>query len=132
MDLGGFYVWKEKAFPGDFGHLNFITGAGGFLQNWLFGYAGLRYTATGLLLKPVMPPLGLESVRLRGLAFAGARINVVYSAGGISLLLVTPSPAGALVVQAAGQPSAVPLAVPGAHADFSPLPVTVTVTVGAT
>ena len=32
-----FNVWKEEAETGE--HLNFITGAGGFIQNMINGYA---------------------------------------------------------------------------------------------
>lgn len=42
MDMTTFNVWKEKNF-GSGGNLNFITGAGGYLQNFVYGYAGLRY-----------------------------------------------------------------------------------------
>lgn len=38
MDLGGLNVWKETA--DGLGHSNFITGAGGFAQNVINGYAG--------------------------------------------------------------------------------------------
>ena len=43
MDLKHFNVFEEKNY-GNFGNLNFITGAGGYLQNFVNGYAGLRYT----------------------------------------------------------------------------------------
>ena len=41
MDLAHFNIWTEKTAELSYGHLNFITGAGGYLQNFLFGYAGL-------------------------------------------------------------------------------------------
>lgn len=48
MDLGAYNVWCEKSF-GDFGHKNFVTGAGGYLQNYIMGYGGVRYTDEGTL-----------------------------------------------------------------------------------
>ena len=57
MDLKHFNVFEERN-TGSFGHLNFITGAGGYLQNVVNGYLGLRYTKDGLDLRPVLPPNG--------------------------------------------------------------------------
>lgn len=39
IDFTAFNVWHETESGG---HLNFLTGAGGFLQNVLYGYAGIR------------------------------------------------------------------------------------------
>ena len=39
--------------------------AGGYLQNYINGYAGLRYTREGLNLRPVLPPHGVTSLKLR-------------------------------------------------------------------
>ena len=48
-----------------------MTGAGGYLQNYVNGYAGLRYTGDGLALRPVLPPHGCESLALRGTTLIG-------------------------------------------------------------
>eukprot|EP00051_Salpingoeca_urceolata_P014845 m.189431 g.189431 ORF g.189431 m.189431 type:complete len:834 (-) comp18207_c0_seq1:34-2535(-) len=77
MDLQGFNVWREKNF-GDGGHHNFITGAGGYLQNFVFGYGGLRYTAAGLTMQPVLPPHGVDFVRLRSVSLGGCSFDVAY------------------------------------------------------
>lgn len=78
INLGYFNVWEEKNY-GDLGNLNFITGAGGYLQNYVNGYAGLRYSADGVTLRPVVPPNGCTSLALRGLSLAGARLTVHYT-----------------------------------------------------
>ena len=78
MDLGHFNVWKEKSF-GNFGNLNFITGAGGYLQNYLNGYAGVRYSDAGISLKPYLPPHGVTSLALRGLFLSGSRVHIEYT-----------------------------------------------------
>eukprot|EP01052_Picozoa_sp_SAG31_P054077 SAG31_NODE_14191_length_822_cov_1.275242_2_plen_145_part_00 len=55
-----------------------ITGAGGYLQNFVYGYAGLRYTKYGLNLRPVLPPHSVKSMKLRGLSLAGSRMDVHF------------------------------------------------------
>lgn len=103
MDTRGFYVWKEKSF-GDFGHLNFITGAGGYLQNWVYGYGGVRYTARALVLAPVLPEMGVTQVVLRGLAYAGGRLSLVFDQDQMQVVLVLPPAEGSgyVVVDARG------------------------------
>ncbi|XP_052562857.1 protein-glucosylgalactosylhydroxylysine glucosidase-like [Culex pipiens pallens] len=50
-----FNVWNER--PAGFGGAsNFVTGAGGFLQAILNGYAGIRLQDSELTLKPRLPP----------------------------------------------------------------------------
>ena len=78
MDLEHFNVWKEKSF-GNFGNLNFITGAGGYLQNYVNGYAGVRYSDAGLSFRPCLPPHGVTSLTLRGLSLGQARFRVGYN-----------------------------------------------------
>jgi len=41
-------------------------GAGGFLENLVFGYGGVKHTATSLELTPSLPPLGVTAMTLRG------------------------------------------------------------------
>ena len=63
----GFGVWKETL---DGGNKNFLTGVGGWLQNIIYGYAGLRYTERGTLQvsHPLLPPGGVTTVTLRGVS----------------------------------------------------------------
>jgi hypothetical protein len=88
-----FNVWKERALEG--GHLNFLTGAGGFIQNVVQGYAGWRAHATRLDFRPVLPPFtGL--VRLVGLKYAGATFTLEYTATSVTVeLLAAAGGAGA-------------------------------------
>ena len=91
MDLTGFNVWKEKSFN-DGGHLNFITGAGGFLQNFIYGYAGVRYTDEGITMRPLLPPHGISSLTLRGLALASSRLTLKYTAERLEATLTRGAP----------------------------------------
>ena len=87
MDLKHFNVFEERN-TGTFGHLNFITGAGGYQQNVVNGYLGLRYTKDGVDLRPVLPPHGVTSVKLRGLSLAGSRIDLLLGSEAVTLMLV--------------------------------------------
>ena len=95
QDLDHFNVWKEKSF-GNFGNLNFITGAGGYLQNFINGYAGLRYMVKdpinivcpnsdghgagrgAVSFRPVLPPGNVTAVLMRGVSLSGSRFTVSY------------------------------------------------------
>jgi trehalose/maltose hydrolase-like predicted phosphorylase len=56
-----FMTWNEKLIGG---HPHFITGAGGYLQNIVFGYGGIRIYADLLAVNPVLPP-DAEYIKLR-------------------------------------------------------------------
>jgi hypothetical protein len=67
--------------------VNFVTGAGGFLQQVVFGYTGLRLAGEGL--EPAFPPVLPSSVRrlvLRGIRVRGARYDVVVDSTGRRLV----------------------------------------------
>ncbi len=67
------------------GHLNFITGAGGFLQNIVFGCMGVDWTPEGVAIHPLaMPPQSTEAV-IRQAHLLGAVIDVVVTPSGASL-----------------------------------------------
>eukprot|EP00040_Diaphanoeca_grandis_P028989 m.168666 g.168666 ORF g.168666 m.168666 type:complete len:859 (-) comp31531_c1_seq2:146-2722(-) len=86
--LGPFNVWTEldPNVAHSTGHLNFLTGAGGFLENLVFGYGGVRYGEDGCLhLSPSLPPLGVTSLVIRGLAFGDGTIRLEVSASHVSL-----------------------------------------------
>ena len=91
MDLAHFYVWEEKSF-GDYGNLNFITGAGGFLQNLVFGYAGLRYDDAGASLAPLLPPHGVTSLKLRAVSLGTSRFSLEYDAQRLTATLLSGAP----------------------------------------
>ena len=62
----------------------FLTGAGGFLQQILFGYTGLRLGPQGLApaFRPVLPS-GVRRLTIRNLHFRGTRSDVVVDSAGL-------------------------------------------------
>lgn len=75
-----FNLWHETT---TVGHSNFITGAGGFLQNVLQGFAGMHVTNTGgqLWFRPRLPP-GVTRLTLRRVCFQGAALGLKYDSNG--------------------------------------------------
>ncbi|CAF3413981.1 unnamed protein product [Rotaria socialis] len=69
------YIWTE--IPEGLGAVNFITGAGGFLQAVIFGYGGIRLTLYQL---EVMPPPRLpnqaKKLIFHGLKYHGAILDL--------------------------------------------------------
>ncbi len=87
-------MWTEYApQAGDgFGHLNFITGAGGWLQALLYGYPGLRLPPSGGQLRfatpaPSLPPGGISRVKLRGLHLLGTAFDFAYDSATVCVAL---------------------------------------------
>ncbi|HEU4649143.1 MAG TPA: hypothetical protein VFS33_08795 [Gemmatimonadales bacterium] len=63
--------------------VNFVTGAGGFLQQVIFGYTGLRFGPGGL--EPAFPPVlpsRISRLVLRNLAVRGQRYDIVVDSAG--------------------------------------------------
>ena len=63
--------------------VNFLTGAGGFLQQVIFGYTGLRLGDPGL--EPQFPPVLPSHIRrlvLHGLHVRGKRYDVIVDSAG--------------------------------------------------
>lgn len=67
--------------------------AGGFLQNVVNGYSGLRAQAARLDFKPVLPP-SAGSVRLVGLHYAHSRFTLKYTSATMTLTLLDAAPGG--------------------------------------
>ena len=67
--------------------VNFVTGAGGFLQQVIFGYTGLRLGDGGLeeAFPPVLPS-HIERLELRRLAIRGGRVDVIVDRSGRRIL----------------------------------------------
>ena len=92
MDIGGYNVWMEKShvshdFPGN---VNFLTGAGGYLQNYIFGYGGLRIENDRMTFaNPVLPPYNVTAVTFRGFAFASRRLTLRYDQDTLSLTMLS-------------------------------------------
>jgi trehalose/maltose hydrolase-like predicted phosphorylase len=64
-------------------NINFITGAGAFLQQFIFGYAGLRFSPdAGLSRKfPPLLPEHLSRMTLRNIPIRGRSTNIIVPAG---------------------------------------------------
>lgn len=97
---GPFYTWHEGAAPAegsdDQGAPYLITGAGGFLQTVWAGYGGVRFEEAGVLsLRKPAPLPGSTHLRLRGLHFLGARLDVCADMQGWSVALSSASPVSA-------------------------------------
>jgi hypothetical protein len=84
-----FYVFSETeiapgAPPTTSGTQHFVTGSGGLLQAFVFGYPGLRINRLGVLSftaqRPVLPPAGVTRVKLRGLHLLGVVFDAAYDA----------------------------------------------------
>jgi hypothetical protein len=82
-----FFVFTETeispgAPPSTSGTQHFVTGSGGLLQAFVFGYPGLRIARRGVLsftaARPVLPPAGVTQVKLRGLHLLGVAFDAVY------------------------------------------------------
>ena len=71
-----FLVWTETPTGGT---VNFITGAGGFLQSVLFGYPSIRlHTQEMIFIGPVLPP-DSTNVEIRNLDYLGNEFNYYYN-----------------------------------------------------
>ena len=113
----GFNVWTEYTPEAGFGHWNFITGAGGWLQAVLYGYPGARLPPGGGVLRfatPVstLPPGGVTRVKLRGLHLLGAAFHFAYDAAQICV----SSDGGAAALQLRVEATGETLAITGAEA----------------
>ncbi len=63
-------------------NINFITGAGAFLQQFLFGYTGLRLSEQGLSPKyPAILPSSVKRLVLKGVTVRGARRDIIVENG---------------------------------------------------
>jgi hypothetical protein len=87
-----FGVWTEYTPEAGFGHLNFITGAGGWLQALVYGYPGLRLPRAGGALRlatpaPTLPPGGVSRVKLRGLHLLGTAFDLAYDGARVCVTL---------------------------------------------
>jgi hypothetical protein len=70
-------VWTETP---DGNAVNFITGAGGFLQTMLFGYPGIRISASGdeLAYNPQCPEAAV-SIKIRGVHYLDSVFDLQYA-----------------------------------------------------
>jgi len=60
---------------------HFITGAGGFLQNIIFGYAGLMIEESNITVyTPILPPGTTSKITIRKLSYMGNLLTISYDA----------------------------------------------------
>jgi trehalose/maltose hydrolase-like predicted phosphorylase len=78
---------------------DFLTGAGGFAQVFLYGLTGYRWRTDGVHLDPMLPPQLSSGVTLQGLHWQGRTFDVRI---GPSTTTVTARDGGSLPVQAPG------------------------------
>ena len=88
-----FKVWTETPRGGT---VNFITGAGGFLQSLINGYVGVRIEKEQLKLVPAPQPPNVTQLRLRGVHYLGNRIAIAIRAKAFTVALLEAATAGAL------------------------------------
>lgn len=70
-----FLTWYEVA-PGHTGAENFITGAGGFLQTIINGYAGIRLHFGSLSISNFKLPPKTRELHLKGISYMKSRFNL--------------------------------------------------------
>jgi hypothetical protein len=83
-------VWTETP---DGNAVNFVTGAGGFLQTMINGYPGFRITENGLSFLPKCPE-NAKSIKIRSFSYQSALIDFEYKCSGTSTVSMrgsTPS-----------------------------------------
>ncbi|XP_055680296.1 protein-glucosylgalactosylhydroxylysine glucosidase-like [Lutzomyia longipalpis] len=75
-----FYVWQEYSVKrNETGAVNFLTGAGGFLQAILNGYGGIRIHLDRLVVHPASLPPHTTYFRIKGIHYMGARLTVTIT-----------------------------------------------------
>ena len=123
MDTANFNVFTETQL-GDLGSQHFITGNGGYLQAFVFGYSGMRIERVGVLSfasqRPVLPPYNTSAATLRGVHLLGTVFDFRWDAATLCVTLQAGGGGGGgkpleLRVRASGQRmpiSATPTCVP--------------------
>eukprot|EP00755_Sulcionema_specki_P015514 Sspe_Gene.59590::Locus_32757_Transcript_2_3_Confidence_0.500_Length_8529::g.59590::m.59590/K22078/PGGHG, ATHL1; protein-glucosylgalactosylhydroxylysine glucosidase len=80
---GGFYAWRERVSGGA---LNFLTGAGGYIMNVLYGYGGIRLHGNGTMeITPRLPPDNVTRVHFRKLHFREALLDISFDHSSVTV-----------------------------------------------
>ena len=83
IDSDYYYIWHETVSGG---HVNFVTGAGGFLQNILYGYGGILANSDGMIVNnPVLPHLGITELKFRHLKYRGSTFSLSYGSSKMNI-----------------------------------------------
>jgi trehalose/maltose hydrolase-like predicted phosphorylase len=95
------------------GVFTFLTGEGGFLQEFLFGYPGLRWREDRLRVDPMLPPQLAGGLQVTGLRWQGRVLDVALRPEGTTLTLRSGAPArietpGGVRTVSAGTPLTLP------------------------
>src|SRR3954453_8347120 len=70
------------------GAFTFTTGAGGFLQEFIYGYTGMRWRGDGVTLDPSLPPQ-LSGVTLNAVRWQGRTLRMAVRRDGTQVTLVS-------------------------------------------
>ena len=70
--------------------MNFLTGAGGYLQNILYGYVGIILNEDELVMQPILPSM-LTKIKLRSLKYRGISFNVSFDENNIYISILPKS-----------------------------------------
>lgn len=81
-------MWSERRFGN--GAVNFITGAGGFLQAVVYGYGGFRIKKNGLYFHSTLPP-NATKITL-GIHYLGCSLKFEVEVKGVTCTLVSNGP----------------------------------------
>lgn len=71
---------------------NFATGAGGFLQTFPYGFAGLRWDTNALRLNPTLPPQLSRGITISGLRYQGRTATIKIGPAKTTVRLTSGSP----------------------------------------
>lgn len=81
-------MWSERRFG--YGAVNFITGAGGFLQAVVYGYGGFRIKRDGLYFNSTLPPRATKLTL--GIHYLGCSLKFEVEVSGVTCTLVSNGP----------------------------------------
>ena len=73
------------------GAFTFTTGAGGFLQEFLYGYSGWRWRADGVHLDPTLPPQ-LDGITLSAVHWRGRTLRIAIGRDATTVTLLAGAP----------------------------------------
>jgi hypothetical protein len=71
--------------------VNFVTGAGGFLQQVIYGWTGYRWADSGLEREfPALLPSSVKRLVLRNVSVRGRRYDITVDGSGRRMTPATP------------------------------------------
>lgn len=106
FNFSPYYTWSERA--NGAGNVPYLTSGGGFLQNIIYGYAGIRVQSHRLRFQPVLIE-GATRTALRRIAYCGARLDLEYNSSVATLSVADDSELVGLSWQNGSDAAAAPL-----------------------